>query len=569
MPQIDGVVPITRNPFRLRGLLENRIRRILGCLAALLGLIVPVSTLYGVYRFYSPVPFWDEWDDHLGFYRAVTEEGGWTPWLIPHMEHRVVTSRLLFWLDIRYLGGSHILLLAVEQILLAATVVLIWRSYAKGREHAAPLVWVVGIAAAFLFSWSQAETLRWGYAVQIILVYFFATWACAEYARFEHPRSRRFVAGFALAACAELSMANGIAVPFVLTLISIIGRRPLREIIVSFILSVLLAAPYFIGFVTPHLDSTLTESPYVAMARFVVVFLGNPFYMARSSVLLSGVLGTASLLCAAALTVFLYSGRRINSYRAFLIGVYAFVIVSDLAAMHGRYMMGLWAPLSSRYATGPLLAWVALLLLAYDTLRRPAWRNATLGVGVGLAAVLTFAQLHVRDSNYHLYQWKLGVLSQKIRLDHREFSDLFYPPFAHERFIDMANYAAARDVGVYGEPWLHDAGVVKYDPARRNDGLCKGFLDSVSSAKDGLIVTGWASAPSQRGDMLVVLAGPEDRTVGYGLVGDPRLDVVKALPGTRGDAGWIGFAHPGAQPLTAYAYVGGSFCRLARARGAG
>jgi hypothetical protein len=562
LPQIDGGVPNSRNTLRLRGLLMKQLPRVLGYLAALLGLIVLVSTLYGVYRFYSPVPFWDEWDDHLGFYRAATEQGGWTPWLIPHMEHRVVTSRLLFWLDIRYLGGNHILLLAAEQLLLLATVVLIWRSYSRGREHAAPLFWVVGVAATFLFSWSQAETLRWGYAVQIILVYFFATWACAEYARFELPDSRRFVAGFALAACAELSMANGIAVPFVLTLISILGRRPLREIIVSLVLSVLFAAPYFIGFVTPHLDSTLTGSPYAAMGRFVVVFLGNPFYMARSSVLLSGALGTASALCAAGLTLYLYFLRRINAYRAFLIGVYAFVFVSDLAAMHGRYMTGLWAPLSSRYSTGPLLGWVALLLLAYDTLPRPAWRTAMLAVGVGLAGLLTLGQLHVRDSNYHLYQWKLGVLSQKIGLDRREFSDLFYPPFAHERFIDMANYAAARDLGVYAEPWLRDAGVLKYDPARRNDSLCKGFLDTVSEDKNGLVATGWATAPTQRGDMLVVLTGTGDRTVGYGVVGKPRPDVAKALPGARADAGWIAFALPEGQPLTAYAVAGGSFCRL-------
>jgi hypothetical protein len=538
------------------------VARMLGVCAAIVGVLVLISTLYGVYRFYSPVPFWDEWDDHLGFYRAVTEQGGWTPWLTPHMEHRVVTSRLLFWLDVRYLGGNHILLLVVEQVLLAAMVMLVWQSYSRGRAHAAPLTWIIGIAGAFMFSWSQAEALRWGYAVQIILVYFFALWACAEYARFDLPVIRRFVTGFPLAACAELSMANGIAAPFALALISILGRRPVREIIVSLALACAFAVPYFIGFVTPHLDSTVTGSPLAAMAKFVVVFIGNPFYMARSSATLSGVLGAAGLLSAAGLTSYLYFSRNITAYRAFLIAAYAFMFVSDLAAMRGRYMTGPLAPLSSRYATGSLIGWVALLLLAYDTLPRPAWRSATLGVGVGLAGALALGQLHARDGNYHLYQWKLGVLSQKIGLDHPEFSGLFYPPSAHERFIDMANYAAAHELGVYGQPWLRDAGVVKYDPSQRGDGLCTGFLDTVAADGIGLVVTGWASAPAQRGDILVVLAGPDDSTVGYGIVGQPRPDVRKVLPKARADAGWTGFAHGTARQLTAYAYVNGKFCRL-------
>lgn len=144
--------------------------RVLSICALVVGLGVLVSTIYGVVRFYSPVPWWDEWDGYIGFYRNLAF-GIWRGWWIPHMEHRLIFPRALFLLDINAFGGMHYFLFFIEQLMLAAVVVIVWREYARGRAVRAPLGWVIGFPVALMFSWVQSEVLKWGFEVQVIAVY--------------------------------------------------------------------------------------------------------------------------------------------------------------------------------------------------------------------------------------------------------------------------------------------------------------------------------------------------------------------------------------------------------------
>jgi hypothetical protein len=38
-----------------------------------LALAIVATTLYGGYRFYSPIPYWDQWDGYIGFFRTLQE----------------------------------------------------------------------------------------------------------------------------------------------------------------------------------------------------------------------------------------------------------------------------------------------------------------------------------------------------------------------------------------------------------------------------------------------------------------------------------------------------------------
>jgi hypothetical protein len=68
----------------------------------------------------------------------------------------------------------------------------------------------------------------------------------------------------------------------------------------------------------------------------------------------------------------------------------------------------------------------------------------------------------------------------------------------------------------------------------------------------------------RRASLLIVLADAHGQTVGYGVTGRQRPDVVTAYKDKNvpGDNGWTGFAkRDSAQFLRAYAYVSGSFVR--------
>ncbi|CAN7433799.1 acyltransferase [Paraburkholderia hospita] len=534
---------------------------------ALIGIAIFASTLYGVTHFYSPVPWWDEWDGYIGFYRNINS--GWLGgWWVNHMEHRIVTSRILYWLDINWFDGQHIFLFIAEQTLPAILALTIWREYARGRAIKAPVAWVVGLPFAFLFSWLQNEVFKWGFETQVIAAYMFALLAVAQFSTFEDRRGSRLLWALVFAGLAEISMGNGLLAFPMLFALSVICRRPVRELGAVGVSWVVMWAIYFYNYSTP----AVVHPPMTALERvktfveFFFVFLGNPFAaLTKGSVSICIAIGALTFVLASWLIFNLYRTKRITSYRAFLIGGYGFVVLSALAAMSGRAYFGPEAGMASRYTTGPLLAWTLLALLAFDVARSPSARMTTIVVSALTATAIAPFQRHVRDDNSFLYDWKLAVLAHKIGADRPELDALLFPADAHDHFSDLATFAERNHVALYGKGWLRDAGEVQYIASKHDDSICQGSFDSIGADKVGAVLKGWAvTKPASAKDILIVLADDSGKTVGYGVTGEVRTDVAASVAGKPRKAGWTAFAtHPVSNP-SAYAYVSGKFCTLDR-----
>jgi hypothetical protein len=101
--------------------------------SSVLWLVAPffvLSTIYGAIRNYSPVPYWDMWDGYIGFYERVSA-GDWRAWLIAHNQHRMIFSRLFFWLDLKYFRGLSQLLIPLNLVLMA----LLWAALVLGMRR--------------------------------------------------------------------------------------------------------------------------------------------------------------------------------------------------------------------------------------------------------------------------------------------------------------------------------------------------------------------------------------------------------------------------------------------------
>ncbi|SEI42800.1 hypothetical protein SAMN05192539_1001332 [Paraburkholderia diazotrophica] len=527
--------------------------------AVAIGIFIAVTTVYGVFHFYSPIPWWDEWDGYIGFYKAITDGQGFHAWWFPHMEHRILTSRALFFMDLHFFHGDHIILFAAQQAMYAGIVVLMARA-ARRSEDSVSMWWVVGIAAALMFSWVQSEIMTWGFETQVIGAYFFATWALFEFTRPESSDVRRFVVGFILAACAEFTMGNGIAAPFALVVVAIFARQSLKIVALTLVIAIGLAAVYAIGYVKPDVPPPVVHgSPLLNRLAFIFAFLGNPFAILgmRASVCIAA--GVVSALTMGALTIWLYATHRGTPYRAFLIGLCAFVAASSIAAMYGRGAAGAGAAFASRYTTGALVMWAAVLLLLFDVFRTR--KILTMWAGIAVALVLATGQAKIFSSNDYLFFWKLGVLGPKIGLENTKYSGMLFPTELHDRFSVYTNYGAKGRIGIYDREWLRDAGEVKFDPDRIDQTFCHGWFEGAS--KDGAgayTVTGWVVSPRQKNDVLVLLVR-NGETVGYGISGERRSDVEKSVKGAPENAGWMGFSKA-ADSLGAYGFVDGKFCKL-------
>ena len=529
---------------------------------AVLAMFIVTTSIYGGYRFFSPIPYWDQWDGYIGVYK-VLKQGAYQVFWAQHMEHRLVLASAIFWLDIVAFGGWNIFTLVLNYLMLAGIGIAIFNEYHRGRtvEHSP---WLIGgIIFGFLFLWCQNENLKWGFQVESIMVYLFSALAFAHFSRPDN-RILNITAALVLATLAMLSMGNGIVAFFVMAIQGLLLRRPWKESAIATVAGCIGSVIYFHDYIKYPLpiNPDVANLPF-AQVKFFLMFLGNAAFFVRSDLRLIAALGILSLGVAAIMVFWLFWKREITPYRSFLIANYGMIVAAAMGASRNRWMLGLAASAASRYTTPVLIGYVVLALLGSDIAPRRL-RIAAAGIPLALMTYLAVYQMQAFSDNSYLYNWKLAVLGQKIGLDHPELDALIFPAEFHSRYIDNANFAAAQNIGPYGRGWLHDAGIVKYDPAKRDDLLCLGALEPVHADASGTAAGGWM-IDHGAGSSLIVLTDDSGQTVGYGVTGASRPDVRRAVPGAPSNAGWKGFAHY-AGNLSAYAYVDGKFCRLPAVR---
>jgi hypothetical protein len=538
------------------------VSRALSIWATLLAISIVSTSIYGAYNYFSPIPFWDQWQGYIGFYHRV-KGGNYSAWWDRHNEHRIVFSRILFWLDIVLFDGMNIFTVVCNFVLLGLLAFLLWGEQRRGSSIDLSSWLVGGVVVAFLFLWTQNENLKWGFQSQGFAVFLFGALAFAQMSR-EPTGNWKLIAAFACAGLATISMGNGIVVFPILAVQAMILRRRWMDVFACLAAGAVAAVAYYSDYSVPS-PPTAPEAQMIGVtqAKYFLIFLGNPIYWIYNSIVLCAFFGVASLIIMVTATTIVFLKGQITPYRSFLIAIYGMCIASSLGTTHSRWMLGLNYAASSRYTTTVLISWTVISLLLLD-LKVPKRTSFALVFGVlAVISVLARVQMQARGDNIAQTAWKFTVLATKIGLDHQDRDAQMFPAGMHEMFTDENKYAAAMNIGPFGRGWLQDAGIVKYDAALRDDQLCSGFIESVTKDSVGMVAQGWVVPHDYAStSTLIVLTNHADETVGYGVTGEARPDVRAQIPGASKHSGWIGFAKPDNPALNSYAYLGGKFCRV-------
>ncbi|QGR60438.1 hypothetical protein FOC27_09485 [Burkholderia multivorans] len=529
----------------------------LAVVAIALSIYIFATTICGASNHFSVIPVQDQWDGFIGFAEQISR-GDWKAFWYAHVNHRLVIPRLIFLADIEWFGGWNIFTAVISFIAAVALVAVIAARIELPRAQ-----WWVAFAATagLVFSWCNGETYAYAFNVQNTSVMLFAMWAVSEFSRAGN-RFVRTTAALVLAVLAELCAANGLIVFPVLLIQALILRRPLREVLAVVLVGAVAIGAYLYDYAMP----IYPVSPDVAAIRFPAVkygllLAGAPFNHVFHNYNACALIGAMFLLvgiAASGLTVLRF---QLTNYRAFLIGGAAFCVASMLAAAHGRWPLGLEGAFAGRYAILPLLYYLFSILLIVDLLKgRPLYRTAVYAL---LILVAIFAPVQrAAQGKPNMMNARLAVLGTKIGLDQPYFDSKVYPAQLHGYYITFAEFANTEQIGPWATGWLHDAGIVKYDPALRDDSLCTGTFDRAVKAEQGYQAFGWVLAKKYARDAtLIVMTDRADQTIGYGVSGAVRKDVAKVIPGAPLDAGWSGFASND-RFGGAYAYLGGKFCQL-------
>ena len=132
----------------------------------LLAVLFVVLAVIGLFIEYSPIPYYDMWDAYVGLY-AQLEAYGLEAFIKQHNEHRIIISRILFFIDITYFCGLSYFLFAVQYLFFAMSVYIFWM-FTAGMQSS-DRTWITLTATCMLFFWSQFENFTWAFQSQFVL----------------------------------------------------------------------------------------------------------------------------------------------------------------------------------------------------------------------------------------------------------------------------------------------------------------------------------------------------------------------------------------------------------------
>ena len=273
-----------RKYFRVT-LSRHRLESSLTVVLLLLGFLAVLTTATIVLQTYSPAYFGDQWQIIHTLLLTHDRPTLASLWAL-HNEHRIVTGRILCFVDLFFLKGRNVSLFAeifVFQLLHLFVLAFLIRKFGSLSRNA---YWsLVAFVTYCLFSPLQIENFIWAFQVVFILANLFASlcfasalW-CAGQSRQENvrPRTVALVLSLLFAFLAECSEAHGLLAWPVLILLSFTLNFRLRDRWITGICAVGASLLYGMGFAAQSPPGSLgnaLSTPFTLL-KFVLTYLGN------------------------------------------------------------------------------------------------------------------------------------------------------------------------------------------------------------------------------------------------------------------------------------------------------
>jgi hypothetical protein len=518
-------------------------------LFGLAAVIFPILAVIGTVRSYSPVPSGDMWGGYLGFYLKI-HAGDWGAWWAPWNEHRIVLSRLVFWIDIVCFHGNGVFSLVViyvAALLVGVIFAQMWRERFRGRD-----LYVLFFLEAWIFSWSQRQNFTWAFQSQFILAQMLPL-AGLYFLHLSATRPEKSKLYFAFATlCGVLavgSMANGVLALPALAFYAAVIRMSFRRtgFLVAFSMCELYLYFHNITDINIHGGATVltgeASRPIWGFVQFFLRYLGSPFILLFSGArftpqaILVGELSATLLILASIWAFFRNLGTADRATLPFALLVFIFFIVAtSCITAAGRFNLGLDAALGGRYLTPALYGWAAGLLLFWPAVSKRIYLRTACSVLLTiLLCFFMFPQQLQALANQRnvVFQNELAALALELQINDVNQVLVVAGPFQLGAAPLVAKEARAQQLSVFGFPPIKDAHLLFGHQAIIGPvSQCRGNWDAVAmipGAPQYVRVRGWLfNSRRNRAPQMVYLVNATNEIVGLGFIGEPRGDVVHA-----------------------------------------
>ncbi|MFN9030641.1 MAG: hypothetical protein ACK54C_15245 [Betaproteobacteria bacterium] len=493
------------------------------------------STAVGLVVSFSPVPFWDMWDGYLNFYVRVSD-GDYTAWWDKHVDHRIIFSRVFFWIDLKFLNGTTKALVILNVILaLAIAAALVWLS--RNILESAEARWIFGLSAvAAMISWVQWQNLAWAFQSQMFAANLLPLLAgvCLLTAASQGGSGRWFVGACLLGVASAYTMKNGMVALPLLSLLALALRLGWRSAIVLALLGLFVVGTYVLestsGMPEPaELGPTaffLANPEKVAL--FFVRLIGAPFVgTAPSRESLAAVVGATFCLVLAVATICGVRRRALTQSQLVCLMMIGYCLITVVGISISRIeQWGAAYAFTSRYTTNTICLWLTASLYLYPFLSR-ALRFRVIAQAVFLAlpiGLLPVQAAAVRQDPEIPRARLISALALELQIKDKEQIEQVFP--WSDIALDLAKTPSSRNIGIFDHPALRDAAISIGEKVEHEGISCEGSIEDVMLVADDaeyFKIRGWAADPySSEQSTAWVFLDESRRVVGFGIGGFRR-----------------------------------------------
>lgn len=542
-------------------------------------LLMFAMAIVGTWLNFSPVPYWDMWNGTLGFILSITD-GNYREWWGQHNEHRIVLSRMLFYLDYVYFDGQSRLLVPLN-IVIATTSAYVFfffsrRLSAESENFGRVYVISIFIIFAFSLSWTQHENFTWGFQSQFLLAQTLPLLSLYLIARFSDTNDSVFFwLAIFFATLSAGTMANGIlALPIVLIFLFIFWPGVVKALI-ALIFAITIPALYFVDYnpVGGHgsIGEAVQNDP-LGLIYFTAIYIGSPFFHLTDYV--EGARNRAAL---AGLTLFVFS--IIMAYRQitksnkspYVVALLCFILYIGATAFGtagGRLILGMGGATSSRYATPATMAWASFTLAMIASfpspshfLRKMLWGATALICSLGFVYQIR----SLVPQNEKIFGREMAALALELQVRDESAIGAVFP--SSDYALAISAQSKERGLSIFGAYPFEGVSEAQGEALQVNDATtCIGNLDEVRHVDGGrnyLRVRGWIFDPASRSTPKVItFTNEQGIIIGRGLTGQPRPDVKEKVDHRAYKAGFGGYINRLESTTSVFAYGDDPVCRL-------
>ncbi len=496
---------------------------------------------------YVSVPLGDMWDGYIEFYRQV-QDGGLSVWWAQHNEHRILLSRLLFWLDLTAFKGSGVILIFINYILatcIAGIFFLILKAGFKGKKNQLLICYSFFILA-FSFSWIQMENLIWGFQSQFFLVFLLPL--IAFYNLYQSSLNEKDIKFFLISCivgtCSAGTMVNGVLTLPLMIVLSVVLKLNKKKTICLSVLSCVVLFLYFydyrsIGYHASPLDSIFHHP--LEFLEYFFLYLGGPFYYLTGGSQPVGEFAGVFILGSSIYWMYKnFKNKNSSSLQWILLAFIFYILLTVIATAGGR--LGISSSVTSRYMTPALMAWSALFIL-YTLNLRSEYKVAPILV-LTLWMLLPWQERALISAAGSVFEQKLSALALQMQIKDQKQIPCVYGGV--DRALSLSKFAIQNSLGIFGSSPFKEVGqsIGQISPSF-SEKRALGLLDEIESIEGNssfVRVKGWIyELEAQKVPPLIRIVDQENKIVGYALTGKKRSDLKKTISDEAQYAGFAGY----------------------------